>query len=1549
MPTSAARPDDLEHFSAGSRVADHELLDSALQLRAAYAAFVSGCKWGKLDARSLLNGLHPKTLATNEEDARWVDAIAAAFRRAGGGERIARLPDAAIAASLRSARLGDQRQSPTFDDPVAFGAPPTTGYADDPVNTATGNFVEVDTDLPFDGLLAGLRFARTYNSRSNRVGPFGTGWSSWATSRLRAGAQGAEYEGPDGQRARFPRMGAGYGRVIGVHAVVEPLDAGLMLSWFGGGRWVFDEAGLPVRVERGSGSDVCLHHDGDGWLVGLTHQNGKRIDLEWHDERMVAAHSSDGRRVLYRYDSEGELVEVERPGGARRYSIDDDGRILSVADADGVLETRNTYDDDGRVVEQQSPFGHRTRFAYLPGRVTVSSDDDDGPASVYIHDDAGRVLEIIDGDEQRMAFNYDAWGNPVVITERSGAATVQSWDDRARLVRRVLPTGAEQTFVYDDADRAVEVVASGLVTRLRYSGDERSPVEIVDPGGGVSRMVVEDGLVREIVDPDGVPLRFEFDDDGAIVAIVDADGNVARLERDGAGRVTATVTPLGRRATFVYDDGGLLAERRDPAGGVWRYEHTPAGRLARMTDPTGARHEMHYGDHGSRSATVDPLGHVTTQHHDAFGNVIGVTAPDGAQWAYGYDALMRLTTIEDPAGARWRREYDIDGNLVARTDPVGVRQAATVDVAGRVTALSDGLTSSTFERDELGQGVAHVRADGTEVRVEYDLCGRTVSIRDPLGAITRIAYSPGGRVIRRVWPGGRFDEYAYDRCGRLAASIDGAGRRWEYRYDADGALVERIWPTGEVTRFGYDDAGRLVEASEPGRGVTRHDYDAVGRLSAITDRVAGARRFNYDAAGRLVAATDANGGVTRHVYDECGRVIRTVDALGATTTCGYDAVGRLVNETDALGRETVQTYDAAGRLIERTDASGRTTWWTYDGAGRTSGFGAADAGPIGIERDALGRVIAIVEPGAATIRLGWDLAGRLVERSRGELTMRWRYTADGERAALGYPDGTQTTYSYDAGGYVTGKHHPALGTIALERDAAGRLVGATADEVRARWRYRDGDLVEYEFDAAGRRRTTRLNHDAVGRVIAATVDGHEERFSHDPAGQLLSAEMPDDRFSFSYDANGRLTRETSRSGGVEYEYDAAGQLLVRRGAGSQTRTYEFDGAGRRVVETGADVRRTWRWDGLGRLAEIRTRRSRASDDSAEALTRVAVDAVGELAMVNDRQLLWDSAAAFSPLTWVDGRAVIGHGAPWALACDGAAEWLVPDWQGTVGELERDPLGAVRRTTGTAVGLQLGYRGELEFDDEVWLRNRTYEPSSRSFLQPDPLPAPPGTAWFPRTYQYAANDAVGLSDPLGLRPITDAELQAHRDRMNRNNGREISAGLYRLDRRITWGNPITRWTKRLDESDHPLADYASYAIKSHRAPISTSLGIGIGVAGLVTGQVERITIKDGTLVFEWDADDKSFSALALGGTVNVFSGKPEGTNFEHETEHSYQYTGWGDAFLPAYAATGVWGVISSKLAGNPQSSCFFGVDNEDGTYGQPLEKRAEQIDESDNCQ
>jgi len=192
------------------------------------------------------------------------------------------------------------------------------------------------------------------------------------------------------------------------------------------------------------------------------------------------------------------------------------------------------------------------------------------------------------------------------------------------------------------------------------------------------------------------------------------------------------------------------------------------------------------------------------------------------------------------------------------------------------------------------------------------------------------------------------------------------------------------------------------------------------------------------------------------------------------------------------------------------------------------------------------------------------------------------------------------------------------------------------------------------------------------------------------------------------------------------------------------RAFEYDGSGRRVREG----ERVFRWDAFGHLAAV--------DD-----TETTVDAFGELTEVGGAVLMWDTDDPLAPLAWMRDRALVGLGQPWATArADGDVEWLAPDWQGTIGA--RDAFGAPALPVPG-----LGYRGELEFAGLVWQRARAYDPATRGFLSPDPLPPVLGTAYAANPYHYAGNDPLGRLDPLGLRPVTDQELRDIRDRMGQS--------------------------------------------------------------------------------------------------------------------------------------------------------------------------------------
>jgi len=1421
----SAYPARLDECAATYDRLDGDLLTTQSWLSSSLSSFVLDNRWGSIDAYALVGNVS-QWVAANGQDSSWLRTVAQAFRDADArGAELCYATDSQISLALTRAGFPQFRSDLVVTPAAATGGATTTGYANDPVSAASGNLVEVEIDLGFGPALRWLQVRRTYNSLDAAVGPFGPGWSSWASTRLRRDPRRpvAHLRGPDGQAAEIPLASgtvAGFpghveradaaGDDAGDDAVGDPFGAdderGLVARFpLDHLCWRFDPEGRPVEIDPGPGRRVVLGWEGER-LVRLAHERGRSVGFTWVGERIVAAVADDGRRVDYGYDDADRLVKVEGPMGARHYTWDADGRLVAATDADGVVPVRTTYDRAGRVTSQDTAAGRRVRFTYRPDLVTEVGDDRGGPANRWVHDEDGRLVQAVDGLGRATTTVHDDAGRRTRVIDRRGGTTSYVWDRAGRCRRVERPGGAVIALEWDDRDRCVAVTGPGGATcRYGYTGDDRVPTTIEDPEGGVTRMEVVDGQVRRVVDADGVELRFDHDDQGRLVALTDGDGAALRYEWGAAGQLVAMTSPLGHRLSVERDPGGLVVGRRLPDGAEWRVERSAAGRVVAVVDPTGARQELRRGADGEVVEDVDPTGAATRFERDEHGATVAVTTPDGGRWTFGHDALLRPITITDPTGATWQREYDPEGALVASVTPTGVRRAAAVDERGAVTRIDDGLTSVRFAYDAAGRATRQTRPDGTTALAEHDLAGRLVAVTEPTGDVARLEWSPAGRLVAVVGAGGGRIAYEYDHLGRLAAVVDAEGGRRHLRYDREGRVVGRTDPTGETTTYAYDAAGRVVEVTASDGGVTRYAYDPAGRPSAVTAPDGGVTRWSYDAAGRVEAVTDPNGGVTRYERDPCGRVLAQVDPTGARWTRRLDPRGNPVETTDPLGRTTRSTYDLAGRPIRRIDPAGVRHWWCWDDADRLTAHGAG-AIEVRFTYDGLGRVTRIDDSQGAVVTRTYDPAGHLAtetvagvgDAAAGE----WQRDPAGNvvEATLALPGREPVTSRMylDRCGRAAVAHDPVVGPVTIERDAAGRPITVatpTADGgrivERRRWeagrlagwvRTRNRDDQEVVAGAAG------LQRDPAGRV--ATVvhdDGRRTRYGYDPAGQLTTVTVDgagheDGDGRFTWDPAGRLVEERTPRGSRRFAYDPAGQLTTVEGPDGTTHV-EWDACGRRVVERGPDgSERRFHWDALGRLTGIEV----TAPDGTTRSRRLVHDPLGRLAEVDGVAVRWDPAGRLER-PWAVGGQVLPvtaadrhdeHGNvldPWEVrpsrprglpgldgtaAGDGGAAGSFVLGVGH-GPDHLDP-GAGRPGPERPPVPAAGARGELVIDDLVWLGARAYDPATRSFLSPDPLPGLPGHPWTSHPYQYAANDPVGWADPTGLRPVTDAELAAIRD-------------------------------------------------------------------------------------------------------------------------------------------------------------------------------------------
>lgn len=446
---------------------------------------------------------------------------------------------------------------------------------------------------------------------------------------------------PNGVETRYVLNGFGERREV------HSPDAGVS-------RFIYNEAGNPVRREDARGVVVHTRYDAINRPVHVDYSSDTDIVFDW-DEQQPSALCPGPR------NGRGRLTSMTDESGATHFHYDARGRVACRERLLGGQSkaTRYAYDAADRLVSLTYPSGRRVDYARdTAGRVSRVSMSFRGETMTLLDaiehapfgppvawtlgngldvrmplDRSYRLRSIVHGDALEQHIRYDAAGNPTAIDDAADpdASETFAWDANSRLTRAAGPYGRVD-YAYDD---------NGNRTALTVDGDPAA--------GGSARYAYAPGTNRlDEVQPGGTaqPIVRTYDAVGNTLAVANpatshtieyAYGEDGRLDTFGRRR-------LGRRPR----GGGF-------GGGV---------RVLRSGDGRPAlEHDVYASGRRGRTHTL--------LHYDEAGRLLAVGRPSGRSTDYIYlgQRLVALASNQ-PEISR----YEPDPENPAVQTPVAARQ-----------------------------------------------------------------------------------------------------------------------------------------------------------------------------------------------------------------------------------------------------------------------------------------------------------------------------------------------------------------------------------------------------------------------------------------------------------------------------------------------------------------------------------------------------------------------------------------------------------------------------------------------------------------------------------------------------------------------------------------------------------------------------------------------------------------------------------------------------------------------------------------------------------
>ncbi len=879
----------------------------------------------------------------------------------------------------------------------------------EPISLITGEELLQQSDFSLNGPLS-LDWTRTYRSSNPYDVGLGHGWTHPLSGWLSRDWRHIYYHDTEGRKIPFPIPQTGqYSSNSAEQLRLTALEDGRYRIQFLQGdqpdrlfQSLHGKYRLQALQDSLGNTLQCLHNAhgqiiqllGD-WGKGLRfHYQGRHIfqidELSLKETTHSASVPSDLfqtiRRVRYQYDRHNDLVAIFDPADNKEqfaYKNHIITRRTLKSGFDFYFEW-DQYTPEGKCLHQ---WGDNDIYDYR-----------------FEWQDENRLSRAIDSNGGVLITHYNELGLPVKEIDPEGGETQYQYNDQGLLSKTIDPMGSTREYLYNELGLLTgQSDPLGNSQSIDYN-DNGQPVAITDANGNVwAREYDPRGLLSQLTDPQGNSTQYKYNHLGQPALITNALGQTTQLMWSAQGELLAEKAHDGQTTHYQYNSQGQISSARQGKEHPTEYQYNALGLITQIKLPNGQSRHFDYNASGQLTRYTDEAGRQTQYHYDGLSQVRRRIDPMGQTLNYFYDQERNLTGLQNERGEHYQLHYDKNERLIAEIGFDGRQQHFRYNAAGQLTEHIDGQPPeqdqqdpqsqslqlpealiTTFKRNNLGQLIEKISADGESSQFDYNPAGQLTLAKNPHSTVTfdydalghqieetqksndtsqslKHAYDPLGNRIKTTLPSGQVVATQYNHQqfftqitldGEIISRIqrDSLGREISkqqgqlsshYQYDPMGRLashqvVHQQQKHTVIQRgYGYDHAGNLATINDLKKGATHYHYDALNRLTQVKAYVS--EQFAFDPAGNLIAqqsTVDSTPQPTSPTQTHGNRL-----AFQGDRKFQFDIRGNLIKEQRGKGGQlqTHFTYNAANQLIKVSKQSPKSQeeyYYTYDALGR---------------------------------------------------------------------------------------------------------------------------------------------------------------------------------------------------------------------------------------------------------------------------------------------------------------------------------------------------------------------------------------------------------------------------------------------------------------------------------------------------------------------------------------------------------------------------------------------------------------------------------------